>query len=268
MLKNLDGDFDPEYVLDDLKNKKIENVEFITVKKFTTQKSRKEGKTLPIYTVQISQNSTINNLKQIKTVLHSLVTWEKLIKKDRIQCKRCQRIGHVAFNCNLKYRCVKCEVPHNPGECPRSIKMDTDDSEKEPSQPFCINCKQYGHPASYRGCPRLKELKQKIEARKLQMKEEQERKIKAYNNIIKPNISYSSIVANKQQEHTTTQQQTPKIQPPTNTNINPTHTPSFLEEIKKIISITISTQIAQLAENITANANKIDIIAEALDINW
>lgn len=224
LLKHLDGDFDPEVVLADLKSKPVQKVEFKNVKKFTTQRSIKEGRNLPIYIIQISHNSSINNLKSIKTVLHSIVTWEKLVKKDRIQCKRCQRIGHVALNCNLSYRCVKCDQPHNPGECPRS-NLDSNSSD---SKPYCINCKQFGHPASYRGCPKLKEIKQKIEDRKLKIQADREKKSKSFKNIIKPNISYSQITSNSKPE--TSPLQTSKITINSN-DIPQTPHPSILEEI-------------------------------------
>lgn len=54
----------------------------------------------------------------------------------------------------MQYRCVKCKNEHNPGECNNynlGIK-----------QVYCVNCNNFGHPASYRGCPRLKEIKLKI----------------------------------------------------------------------------------------------------------
>ncbi|CAK9813144.1 Nucleic-acid-binding protein from transposon X-element [Anthophora plagiata] len=260
LLKNLEGEFDPDTVLEHLKSKNIDNIEFKSVKKFTTQRSIKEGRNLPIYLVQISQDSRADNVTQIKTLLHSLVSWEKLIKKDRIQCKRCQRIGHVALNCNLKYRCVKCNEPHNPGECPRTSNSD--------AQPYCANCKQFGHPASYRGCPKLVEIKQKIEDKKQQLKLANEKKEKLVNKLVKPNVSFSAIVSNTN-THTNPYQQPSqqpyqsRIQP--NTNTTP-HT-SLLEEIKNIITVTINSQISQLAESIAANRNRINIIAEALEIS-
>ncbi|CAK9799903.1 RNA-directed DNA polymerase from mobile element jockey [Anthophora quadrimaculata] len=155
LIKNLDGNFEPEIILEELRSKNIAGLKFSAVKKFETRKSIAEGKTLPIYIVQLSPDSKIENLRQIKVVLHSLISWEKIIKKDRVQCKRCQRIGHIALNCNLNYRCVKCNTPHNPGECTRERTAE--------SKPYCVNCKSFGHPASYRGCPKLTEMRQTIE---------------------------------------------------------------------------------------------------------
>lgn len=71
-------------------------------------------------------------------------------KKAVHQCRKCQRVGHTSSNCELDYRCVKCNVPHGPGEC----KIDKGETDR--SKLFCVNCKTYGHPASYRGCSFLK----------------------------------------------------------------------------------------------------------------
>ncbi|XP_076660758.1 uncharacterized protein LOC143364146 [Halictus rubicundus] len=57
-------------------------------------------------------------------------------------------------------RCVKCDQQHNPGECKRSLASPT---EKAETPPYCTNCKSHGHPASYRGCPKLKEMRETIQ---------------------------------------------------------------------------------------------------------
>ncbi|XP_017481195.1 PREDICTED: RNA-directed DNA polymerase from mobile element jockey-like [Rhagoletis zephyria] len=43
--------------------------------------------------------------------------FEKLKPMVPSQCKNCQRFTHVASNCYLPYRCVKCIDTHGPGEC-------------------------------------------------------------------------------------------------------------------------------------------------------
>lgn len=161
----------------------------------------------------------------------------------------------MAFNCNLEYRCVKCNVPHNPGECPRTGTTD--------AQPYCVNCKQFGHPASYRGCPKLAEIKRSIEIRKEQIQVGKENKRKLVNKLVNPDISFSAIVSNSSSTNT------PKPQPHTRPQTNPNTTPhtSLLEEIKNIISVTIKTQISQLTESIQANTNRINIIVDALEID-
>ncbi|KAK2580362.1 hypothetical protein KPH14_010606 [Odynerus spinipes] len=84
LLKNLEGDFDPTEILEELKAQNEEGLNFTSVKKFTTKKSISENKDLPIFIVQLSPDSKIANLKKIKTLMHSIVTWEKIFKKDRL----------------------------------------------------------------------------------------------------------------------------------------------------------------------------------------
>ena len=49
---------------------------------------------------------------------------------------------------------MKCPTIHEPGQC----KVTRDDNK---SLVYCTNCKNYGHPASYKGCPYIKEAPQK-----------------------------------------------------------------------------------------------------------
>lgn len=131
----------------------------------------------------------------MKFLLHSLVQCEKILKRDRVQCKRCQRIGHIVLNCNLEYRCVKCNFQYNPEECTRT--------DQYVDKPYCVNCKSFGHHSSYRACPRLEELKQKIEDRKPLTKIERDKKQPLMNKTINPVISYSAMLSGKQtQTHT------------------------------------------------------------------
>lgn len=127
---------------------KIEELSFQKVMQFKTKKSIAENISLPIFIVQLDANSQLHKLQKVNRLCHHVITWEKLKKSETLQCKRCQRLGHVASNCNMKYRCVKCCEQHDPGKCKLSK-----DSKVDTQQLYCANCKEYGHPASYRGCP-------------------------------------------------------------------------------------------------------------------
>ena len=111
----------------------------------------------------MSNDSIIQNLIKIKTVAYQKIRWEPLIKRDVFQCKDCQRIGHSSANCSLDYRCVKCKENHKPGEW--AILKGTVDNR----QLYCVNCEEFGHPASYRGCPLFKFVKDLTSARKAQV---------------------------------------------------------------------------------------------------
>lgn len=134
----------------------IEDLNFLKVTHFTTKRSVAENIPLSIFLVQLDANCQFHKLQKVNRLCHHVISWEKLKKKDIIQCKKCQRLGHVASNCNMKYRCVKCNEQHDPGNCKLS-KEDIVSKEKL----YCATCKNFGHPASYCGCPILIELKKR-----------------------------------------------------------------------------------------------------------
>jgi len=97
----LNQSFDTQEILDELKKQELQIILFNKVSRFTTRRSMQEGRVLPIFLVQISANNNTAQLWKIKSLFHHIVSWEKLRRKEAIQCKRCQRIGHAAANCNL-----------------------------------------------------------------------------------------------------------------------------------------------------------------------
>ena len=69
------------------------------------------------------------------------------IKKEIMQCKRCQRYGHTQKYFNHIFRCVKCAGTHPTNQC-----------RKSPETPAkCIHC-QGDYPANYKGCSAYKTL--------------------------------------------------------------------------------------------------------------
>lgn len=151
--------------MSELHEQKIDKVKFVKVARFTTRKSVAENIPLPIFMVQLDASSQTHELQKINRLAHHVIKWEKLKSKDIIQCKKCQRIGHVATNCNMRFRCVKCSEQHDPGNCSLPTKTNNDRSKV-----YCVNCKNFGHPASYRGCPVLIELKRKATEKKSRYK--------------------------------------------------------------------------------------------------
>ena len=236
LLKGLDTNVDPEELIIDLKTLNVENVTFLKASRYTTPKSLKENKFLPFYLVQISPSSQSTKLHSIKYINHQVVRWEKLKKRGSIQCKKCQRLGHVASNCRLDYRCVKCSENHQPGECKVPKPVDVSDR----SQLFCVTCKKFGHPASYRGCEVHLQLKRRALEKIQSLKESRITKERMINNYVKSGISYSNITKNNTQKNTEitqklTQQNTTCTQ---NSQDNPCN-PNTLETItKELLKIT------------------------------
>jgi hypothetical protein len=108
-----------------------------------------------------------------------------------MQCRKCQRIGHAAVNCNLQYRCVKCNSEHKPGEGENISKNSKD--------LFCVNCNSLGHPASYRGCPIIKEIKKKINDKKNIHTKENHISYKSNASLVKPGMSFAEAVSENKQ---------------------------------------------------------------------
>lgn len=136
VLKGIDGGFPQEDILSALNDTKTEEVDIISVTNFATNNSKKLGRLLPMFLVKISATSNISSLVKINRILHQFVSWEPLKKSDNIQCKRCQRIGHVAMNCNLEFRCVKCAENHEPGQC----KILSSETPVDKSAIYCVHC--------------------------------------------------------------------------------------------------------------------------------
>ncbi|XP_055371865.1 uncharacterized protein MAL13P1.304-like [Condylostylus longicornis] len=153
LLKGLQANENEQDIQEYLRQLNCNSIEFVKVNRFSTTKSKNENKILPLFLVQISPNSNPKELYNIKYVNNQLVHWEKLRKNDILQCKRCQRFGHAAPNCRLEYRCVKCSENHGPGEC----KLNR--SENHEIKPYCVLCKASGHPASFKGCPDIKNIR-------------------------------------------------------------------------------------------------------------
>lgn len=254
VIKGIDGDFSPEDILADLKETKVEGVEFLGVSNLVTQNAKKLERILPIFLIKITAHSNISNLVKIKRILHQSVSWEPLRKGTQVQCRRCQRIGHVAKNCNLDYRCVKCDEKHDPGQC----KILQSDNSVDKSMLYCVHCKNHGHPASYRGCPKLVEYRKIIKTKIAETNEKRSAKIKKIGNKINPAVSYSAITASNSHSHTLpanhiTDIHTPAVNPNPD-SANPTHSRSSPPSHP----LTVITPSAQLS----AHLHKIQIAVE------
>ena len=70
LLKGLDINADTNELLNELTQLNIDNITFTKVSRFTTAKSQKENKALPIYLIQLSPDSQSSNLHKIKFVIY------------------------------------------------------------------------------------------------------------------------------------------------------------------------------------------------------
>ena len=103
---------------------------------------------LSLFFVDLKQKENNKEIYNVNRLMNSIVKFESpLVKKEIVQCKRCQRYGHTQKYCNHNFRCVKWA-----GSRP------TDQCTKSPETPAtCIHC-QGEHPANYKGCSAYKTL--------------------------------------------------------------------------------------------------------------
>lgn len=243
LLKGINANHNTNEILQELRVHENENLKFVKVSQFITNKSKKEGYALPIYLVQISPESDTKQLKNIRGILYRCVKWEPLKKPEIQQCRNCQGFFHSAVNCFLKHRCVKCNETHEVGKCnvPNEAENDRD-------KLFCVLCNKYGHPASYKGCEKYKELQNKVKARRQLLKQN----TKINPNLVNPNISYANTVRHE----------FPSDNLP---NVNMNMQNPFFVELKNTLT-SLSNQMLNLQKQLQLQSARIDTLFSFMDV--
>ena len=76
---------------------------------------------LSLFFVDIKQKENNKEIYNVNRLMNSIVKFEPLlVKKEIVQCKRCQRYGHTQKYCNHNFRCVKCAGSHPTDQCTKS----------------------------------------------------------------------------------------------------------------------------------------------------
>lgn len=126
----------------------------LSVFKITSTKSGTR-KSTPLIMVELEKTDAGKNIYNLTHLCYLRIKVETLRRKSGPgQCHRCQRYGHAACCCNMKYRCVACGEDHQGQKCPH---------DKKTTPPKCANCSQQ-HPANYKGCtsfPRLRDKRRR-----------------------------------------------------------------------------------------------------------
>lgn len=156
LIKNLDNTFEESDIRTALMEMNLQNINILKIYKFNTELSIKNNNDLYMWAVQLSKNSNVEAFKKIEFILNTKIIIEPLKTNKIFQCKNCQRYNHLAMNCNMQYRCIKCAESHEPGKCPLD-NLDTIPYESI----ICANCNEH-HIANYRGCIVFKNLKSKL----------------------------------------------------------------------------------------------------------
>lgn len=242
LLKGLSGTTATELILDELRTFENQNLKFVKVAPFYTNRSKKEKYCLSSFLVQLSPESDTNELKNIKGILHHCIKWEPLKKPEIQQCRNCQGFFHSAANCFLPPRCVKCKLSHETGKC----AIDTVD-ENERDKLYCVVCNKYGHPASYKGCEKYRELQKKVRSRRIILK--QNANISPSN--INPNISYANTL---------------KSDNPIIHNNNTTNIPNnFFVDLKNTLT-NLSNQMINLQNQLQLQSARIDTLFSFMEV--
>lgn len=146
VLRGLHSTEDTSQIKQDLQEQGHEVRQIVNV----LHRSTKEA--LPIFFVDLEPNKNNKEIFKVSYLGQMKVTFEAPYKKKEImQCKRCQRFGHTKNQCFRPFRCVKCGNEHPTSMCTKT--PDTDAT--------CANC-QEKHPASYKGCSKYKQYKERI----------------------------------------------------------------------------------------------------------
>lgn len=236
LLKGLDANISTEDILNELCKHQSDELQFIKVSPFSTKKSAEKGYSLPIFLVQVTPNSNVNQLKNIKAIFHRCVRWEQIRRPEITQCRNCQGFFHSAANCYLQPKCVKCNVAHEKGKCPTS---DVPAGEKE--KLYCVVCNKYGHPASYKGCEKYKELQDNLRAKKKILVNN--RTSNNFNTFTNPETSFANVLRGNNVTN----------------KPNDTFNNTFLVELKNMM-INLSSQMANLQKQINLQTSRIDTI--------
>ena len=112
-------------------------------------KSKKDGRVLPIFQLEISNPAEAeallseNLMCNVTGIVYKVEEFRQPVSVR--QCFNCQSFGHSTKNCRSKPKCAICGESRSHKGCPK----------KEAKRPKCANCSG-PHVASYKGCPEYK----------------------------------------------------------------------------------------------------------------
>lgn len=147
-------------------------------------------KPLSMFFVDLEPRHNNKDIYSIDLLMHLKVKFEPpRIKREIVQCTKCQRYGHTKHFCYNIARCVKCVGNHTTESCNRS-KID--------SNVQCVLCNG-NHPANYKGCEIYKDLqaKQFPKPRPRPLANLGNQTSQIANQSVQPNITYAQAVHNQ-----------------------------------------------------------------------
>ncbi len=145
VLKNMHHSIDLEEVKDSLEQMghKVRNI--VNARNYQTKAP------LPMFFVDLEPSDNNKEIFEINYLLNAKISFEPpRVRKEIVQCKRCQQYGHTKTYCRHPYQCVKCGQKHETSKCTKSSTAPA----------VCALCGG-DHPANYKGCNVYKALQKK-----------------------------------------------------------------------------------------------------------
>lgn len=142
VIRNLHHSIPTDYIKDE-----IENHGFL-VKNITNILKAQTKEPLPLFFVDLNPSPNNQDIFNLKTICFTKIKVEAPhIRRDLVQCHRCQQYGHTKSYCNHQPKCVRCGENHSSESCSKS--------KDHPAKCALYN---NAHPANYRGCTVHKDL--------------------------------------------------------------------------------------------------------------
>ncbi|GBO32316.1 hypothetical protein AVEN_70318-1 [Araneus ventricosus] len=145
VIKNLPPDHCKERIVSELEDMKFKVIRINQLRNYRLKTF------LPIFLIELAKTPNANSIFQTEKINNFNVKIEHYRKKQRAtMCYNCSDFFHSARNCKCKPRCIKCNGSHETRMCNIKTKIEN---------PVCINCKEIGHLASWKGCPKYPVIK-------------------------------------------------------------------------------------------------------------
>jgi hypothetical protein len=111
---------------------------------------------LPLFFIDLESDQNNKEIFKLTSICYTKIKVEEPhLRRQIIQCLRCQDFGHSRTYCNHALRCVKCGENHNTSACLKPI-------DEPPKFALC----EGQHPASYRGNIVYKNVQQRHQKKK------------------------------------------------------------------------------------------------------
>lgn len=260
VMKGLYGDFNDKDVENDLKSRKLNNVEILKVNRIVFNKRTNNF----AYLIQVSNTSNLTEITNVKSMLYQKVRWEQLRRDNTFQSRNCQRLGHAASTCTLPMRCVKCAETHGRDECKVDKKAGR-------AALKCANCEKQGHPANYRGCIFFKGAKGLTNVQDRENNQDGRDVAGNAKKLVRPNVTYARVVRNNdyQNERTDTVREIynepePQIIQVQNNVSNEQTTPAWAEKLQESMNA-ISNKFDGVEKQVQTNTMNIQNLQKALE---